>query len=140
MVGLRIYSGTQDLHDPGHLFTWLGTHSDKDAIAMYKAHPELMHVKNARNLTAFMREMLAALVNAGANRHYHDCQGFGWMHYAVTRTYLLCDEVLASGGLRSLPSISFFVFSRFFLNGRLFLAGLVGKISSSLFTASSASW
>lgn len=56
IVGVHLYTAGQDLHDAGHLLTWLGGHSSQDAIAMYKAHPELLHVHNSRNLTAFMME------------------------------------------------------------------------------------
>jgi ankyrin repeat protein len=42
-------------------------------------------------------QMLDALVKAGANRRYHDPNGYGWMHYAVRQNYYLLDRVLSYG-------------------------------------------
>lgn len=86
IVSVRIYTPNQDLHDPGHLLTWLGGHSSKDAIAMFKAHPELMHVRNARNLTAFIMEFAVGDIPTIKYMAAHGCS---WSDQSVGGTTIL---------------------------------------------------
>ncbi len=73
IASVRVFTAHQDLHDAGHLFTWIGSHSSTDAIAMYKAHPELLHVHNDRNMTAFMMEFAVGDVQTIKYMAAHGC-------------------------------------------------------------------
>ncbi|HTQ10297.1 MAG TPA: ankyrin repeat domain-containing protein, partial [Fimbriimonadaceae bacterium] len=54
IVGCRVYTGNQDLHDSCHLYAWLAGHTDQEAIALFKAHPELTHAQNSLHLSPLM--------------------------------------------------------------------------------------
>jgi ankyrin repeat protein len=43
-------------------------------------------------------QLFEALVSAGANPKYHDHNGYGWMHTAAVRNYLMLPYVLRAGG------------------------------------------
>lgn len=53
LIGINVYKNP-DLHDPGHLFTYMLTHPAKEMIAKFKADPTLLRVTNSHRYTTFL--------------------------------------------------------------------------------------
>ncbi|HVT13837.1 MAG TPA: ankyrin repeat domain-containing protein [Fimbriimonadaceae bacterium] len=94
IVAIRVYTAKQDLHDAGHLLTWLGGHNSTEAIAIYKAHPELLHVHNNRNMTAFMIEFAVGDVPTIKYMAAHGCS---WSDKSTGGTTILHMAALHDG-------------------------------------------
>jgi len=105
IVAAEKYVGA-DLHDVGHLYTRLMSGRRPDLIPLFKAHPDLINVKDDEGNTATMlafantdAEVIKYVLSHGGNAKTRTRKGRTVMHFAALARYPgVLDLALTNGG------------------------------------------